>query len=114
MKKRKNESRTDSATDRVFRAMADPGRRQLMDRLRIEGGQSLNALCKGMTMSRQAVTKHLAILEAADLVVLHWQGRERLHYLNAVPLYEIAKRWIMPFEVASLDALHALKKQLED
>ncbi len=109
-------SATESSTaaDRVFRALADPGRRRLLDRLRVRGGLTLNALCAGMDMSRQAVTKHLLQLEEANLVVTRWVGREKEHYLNPVPIHDIAKRWIRPFEHARLDALHALKKQLED
>ncbi len=107
---------TDSVTaaDRVFRALADPGRRRLLDRLRVRGGLTLNALCEGMPMSRQAVTKHLLQLEEANLVVTRWVGREKEHYLNPVPIHNIAKRWIRPFEHSHLEALHDLKKQLED
>lgn len=104
----------DSAADRVFRALGDPGRRRLLDRLRVRGGQTLNALCEGMQMSRQAVTKHLVLLEDADLVVVRWSGREKQHYLNPVPIHAIAKRWILPFETVRLDALANLKNQLED
>ncbi len=109
-----HESRTDSAADRLFKALADPGRRRLLDRMRVKGGRTLNELCEGMPISRQAVTKHLGILEGANLVVVHWQGRERRHYLNPVPIHEIAKRWIRPFEESCLDALHDLKSKLED
>src|SRR5258708_40362400 len=98
-----------SAADSVFKALADLARRRLLDRLRVKGGRTLNELCGGMDMSRQAVTKHLRILEEANLVVLHWQGRERLHYLNPVPIHQIAKRWIRPFEESRLDALHDFK-----
>jgi DNA-binding transcriptional ArsR family regulator len=107
---------TDSATtaDLIFRALADPGRRRLLDRMRVRGGLTLNALCEGMAMSRQAVTKHLLQLEEANLVVIRWVGREKEHYLNPVPIHEIAKRWIRPFEHSRLEALHNLKKQLED
>src|ERR1700680_3522803 len=101
-----------SVADRVFRALADPGRRRLLDRLRVSGGLTLNALCEGMPMSRQAVTKHLLQLEEANLVVVHWKGREKLHYLNPVPIHSIAKCWIKPFEHPRLDALWNLKKQL--
>jgi len=103
-----------TAADRVFRALADPGRRRLLDRLRVRGGLSLNALCEGMPMSRQAVTKHLLQLEDANLVTTRWVGREKEHYLNPVPIHQIAKRWIRPFEHHRLEALHDLKKQLED
>ena len=107
---------TDSATaaDLVFRALADPGRRRLLDRLRVRGGLTLNGLCEGMPMSRQAVTKHLLQLEEASLVVTRWVGREKEHYLNPVPIHDIAKRWIRPFEHSRLEALHDLKRQLED
>src|SRR5882672_6969439 len=108
------ESSADTAADKVFKALADPGRRRLLDRLRVKGGQTLNEMCEGMDMSRQAVTKHLVQLEEANLVVVHWQGREKLHYLNPVPIHAIAKRWIKPFENTRLDALWNLKKQLED
>ena len=100
--------------DRVFRALADPGRRRLLDRLRVRGGLTLNALCERMPISRQAVTKHLLLLEEANLVVTRWVGREKEHYLNPIPIHEMAKRWIRPFENSRLDALHDLKKQLED
>ena len=111
-----DKSLVDSATaaDLVFRALADPGRRRLLDRLRVRGGLTLNALCEDMPMSRQAVTKHLLQLEEASLVVIRWVGREKEHYLNPVPIHTIAKRWIRPFEHSRLDALHDLKKQLED
>jgi DNA-binding transcriptional ArsR family regulator len=102
------------AVDLVFKALADSGRRQLLDRLRIKGGQTLNMLCEGMSMTRQAVTKHLAQLEEADLVATVWQGREKLHYLNPVPIHEIAKRWIRPFESQRLEALADIKNRLEN
>jgi DNA-binding transcriptional ArsR family regulator len=108
------ESRADTAVDRVFKALADPGRRRLLDRMRVKGGQTLNEMCEGMIMSRQAVTKHLIQLEEANLVVVHWKGREKLHFLNPVPIHAIARRWIQPFEHVHLDALWNLKKQLED
>ncbi len=99
--------------DDVFKALADPSRRELLDRLRAENGQTLNELCARLTMTRQAVSKHLAILESANLVVTVRQGREKLHYLNPVPIHEIAERWIGKFERSRLDALGALKKNLE-
>jgi DNA-binding transcriptional ArsR family regulator len=108
------ESPSDTAVDLLFKALADPGRRRLLDRMRVRGGQTLGELCEGMDMSRQAVTKHLIQLEEADLVVVQWNGREKLHYLNPVPIHSIAKRWIKPFEHPRLDALWNLKKQLED
>ena len=100
-------------TDRVFKALADPGRRLLLDRLRAENGQTLGQLCEHMDMTRQAVTKHLAVLEEANLVVVIWRGREKLHYLNPVPIHEIAERWIGKFERGRLRVLAELKKQLE-
>jgi DNA-binding transcriptional ArsR family regulator len=99
--------------DKVFKALADPSRRQLLDRLYTNNGQTLSQLCERLDMSRQAVTQHLAVLEAANLVSTVWQGREKLHYLNPVPLHEIYERWIKKFERRRLSALHDLKKQLE-
>src|SRR5215468_12570913 len=99
--------------DKVFKALADPSRRELLDRLRAENGQTLGQLCAHLDMTRQAVTKHLAVLEEANLVVVLWRGREKLHYLNPVPIHEIAERWIGKFERARLDALSDLKKALE-
>ncbi|RWM28645.1 metalloregulator ArsR/SmtB family transcription factor [Mesorhizobium sp.] len=99
--------------DAVFRALADPTRRQLLDSLYARNGQTLNALCERMAMTRQAVTKHLAILEEANLVTTVRRGREKEHYLNSVPINEIAERWIGKFERHRLDALSDLKKRLE-
>ena len=99
--------------DAVFRALADPTRRQLLDSLHARNGQTLNALCERMEMTRQAVTKHLAILEEANLVTTFRKGREKQHYLNPVPINEIAERWIGKFERHRLDALSDLKKRLE-
>jgi DNA-binding transcriptional ArsR family regulator len=99
--------------DKVFRALADPGRRVLLDRLRAENGQTLGQLCEHLDMSRQAVTKHLKLLEEANLVVTIWRGREKLHYLNPVPIHEIAERWIGKFERGRLSVLAELKRQLE-
>ena len=101
------------STDAVFRALADPTRRQLLDSLHARNGQTLNALCEQMDMTRQAVTKHLAILEEANLVTTVRRGREKEHYLNPVPINEIAERWIGKFERGRLDALSNLKKRLE-
>jgi DNA-binding transcriptional ArsR family regulator len=103
----------DVETDKVFRALADPGRRVLLDRLRAHNGQTLGQLCEHLDMSRQAVTKHLAVLEQANLVVVIWRGREKLHYLNPVPIHEIAERWIGKFERGRLELLAELKRQLE-
>ena len=99
--------------DDVFRALADPSRRELLDRLRADNGQTLGELCTRLDMTRQAVSKHLAILEAANLVVTMWRGREKLHYLNPVPIHEIAERWIGKYERHRLSALAELKRGLE-
>jgi DNA-binding transcriptional ArsR family regulator len=99
--------------DKVFKALADAGRRLLLDRLRADNGQTLGELCQHLDMTRQAVTKHLTILEEAYLVVVVWRGREKLHYLNPVPIHEIADRWIGKFERGRLRALAELKKRLE-
>ena len=99
--------------DAVFRALADKSRRALLDRLREKGGQSLGELCNGLAMSRQAVTKHLGILEAANLVSTRKEGRKKLHFLNPVPIHELAARWIGKFERPRLDALRELKRELE-
>ena len=99
--------------DAVFRALADPTRRQLLDSLHARNGQTLNALCAEMDMTRQAVTKHLAILEEANLITTVRNGREKEHYLNPVPINEIAERWIGKFERGRLTALSDLKKRLE-
>ena len=100
--------------DRVFKALADASRRQLLDRLHAENGQTLGELAARLDMSRQAVSKHLAVLEGANLVVTVRHGREKLHYLNPVPIHEIADRWIDKFERHRLRALADLKKQLEE
>src|SRR6516162_7372035 len=100
--------------DKVFKALADPSRRQLLDRLHANNGQTLGQLCAHLDMTRQAVTKHLAVLEEANLVAVIWRGREKLHYLNPVPIHEIAERWIGKFERGRLQALSDLKKALEE
>jgi DNA-binding transcriptional ArsR family regulator len=97
----------------VFRALADPIRRRLLDRLHARNGQRLGELCRGHDMTRQAVMKHLAVLEEAKLVVTRKRGREKLHYLNPVPIHEIAERWIGKYERSRLRALTELKKRLE-
>ncbi len=99
--------------DAVFKALADPIRRQLLDSLRARNGQTLNELCDGQGITRQAVTKHLAILEDANLVATLKRGRQKLHYLNAVPIHEIGERWISKFDRTKLQALHTLKQELE-
>jgi DNA-binding transcriptional ArsR family regulator len=103
----------DADMDKAFKALADPGRRRLLDRLRAENGQTLGQLCEHLEISRQAVSKHLKLLEEATLVVTIWRGREKLHYLNPMPIHEIAERWIGKFERGRLRALSELKKQLE-
>jgi DNA-binding transcriptional ArsR family regulator len=100
--------------DKVFKALADASRRELLDRLRTKGGLTLGELCEGHDMSRQAVTKHLVLLEAANLVVSVKQGREKLHYLNPVPINEIYMRWIGKFERRRVDALFNLKQALKE
>jgi DNA-binding transcriptional ArsR family regulator len=99
--------------DDVFKALADDSRRTLLDRLFARNGQTLGDLCDGLAMTRQAVTKHLAILEAANLVATRRQGREKLHFLNPVPINDIADRWIGKFDRDRLAALADLKRQLE-
>ena len=103
----------DADMDKVFKALADPSRRELLDRLRAENGQTLGQLCTDLDMTRQAVTKHLAVLEEANLVVVVWRGREKLHYLNPVPIHDIAGRWIGKFERGRLRILAELKENLE-
>ena len=105
--------------DAVFKALADASRRELLDRLRADNGQTLNELCarlakSGACMTRQAVSKHLAILEEANLVVTMRRGRKKLHYLNPVPIHEIAERWIGKFERSRLQALSDMKRVLEE
>ena len=99
--------------DAVFHALADASRRLLLDRLHRRNGQTLSELCEGLGMTRQAVAKHLAILEEANLVASKRQGREKLHFINPVPINGIAERWIRKFERRHLTALSALKKKLE-
>ena len=99
--------------DAVFHALADASRRLLLDRLHRRNGQTLGELCEGLDMTRQAVAKHLSILEEANLVASKRQGREKLHFINPVPINGIAERWIRKFEQRQLTALSALKKKLE-
>jgi DNA-binding transcriptional ArsR family regulator len=99
--------------DKVFKALGDPGRRLLLDRLHTDNGQTLTQLCQHLDMSRQAVAKHLRVLEEATLVATIWQGREKLHYLNPVPIHDIAERWIGKYERGRLRALRDLKDALE-
>lgn len=100
--------------DAVFKALADGSRRRLLDRLHEKNGQTLADLCEGLEMTRQAVAKHLAVLKRANLVAWKRQGRERLHFINPVPINEIAERWISKFEEPRLSALSKLKKKLEE
>lgn len=99
--------------DAVFKALADPLRRGLLDSLHARNGQTLGELCEGHDMTRQAVTKHLAILEQANLIATRRRGREKLHFINPVPINAIAERWIRKFERHHLTALSALKRSLE-
>ena len=99
--------------DAVFKGLADASRRQLLDRLRDKNGQTLGELCEGLAMSRQAVTKHLAVLEVANLVATQRRGREKLHFINPVPINDIAERWIGKFDRGRLAALSDLKRKLE-
>jgi DNA-binding transcriptional ArsR family regulator len=100
--------------DKVFKALAAPERRLLLDRLRADNGQTLGQLCVHLKMTRQAVTKHLKLLEEATLVVTIWRGREKLHYLNPVPIHEISDRWIGKYERGRLRVLAELKSKLEE
>ena len=104
----------DDGTDKVFKALADPTRRYLLDRLREQNGQTLGELCEHVDMARQSVTQHLAVLEAANLVSTVRRGREKLHYLNPVPLHEIQERWIDKFERPRLRTLSAVKRRAEE
>jgi DNA-binding transcriptional ArsR family regulator/uncharacterized protein YndB with AHSA1/START domain len=99
--------------DEVFRALADPSRRLLLDSLNARNGQSLTDLCAGLSMARQSVSKHLAVLEAANLITTAWRGREKLHYLNAEPINAIADRWINQYDRARVQTLADLKTALE-
>ena len=99
--------------DAVFKALADASRRKLLDQLHKSNGQTLGELCEHLDMTRQAVTKHLVLLEGANLVTVVWRGREKLHYLNPVPLHEIYERWIGKYEGHRLQALSDLKQGLE-
>jgi uncharacterized protein YndB with AHSA1/START domain len=98
----------------VFKALADPGRRRLLDSLNARGGQTLRELCAGMDMARQSVSKHLAVLEAANLVSSVRRGREKLHYLNAAPIAQLSERWIKHYDRRRVSALSDLKRVLED
>ena len=99
--------------DEVFKALADPTRRTILDALRADDGQSLRSICTGTEMSRQGVSKHMSILQAAGLVLVHRRGREKLHYLNPVPIQQIAERWIDKYAASRLSALTALQSSIE-
>ena len=103
----------DADVDKVFKALAAPERRLLLDRLYADNGQTLGQLCERMGMTRQAVTRHLKLLEEATLVATIWRGREKLHYLNPMPIHEIGERWIGKYERGRLRALAELKEKLE-
>jgi DNA-binding transcriptional ArsR family regulator len=98
----------------LFKALADPSRRKLLDVLYAHDGQTLGELCTHLDMTRQAVTQHLGLLEAANLVATQWRGREKLHFLNPVPLQQLYERWIVKFEKPRLNALSDLKRKLEN
>ena len=100
--------------DLLFKALADPSRRKLLDLLHAHDGRTLNDLCEHLDMTRQGVTQHLGVLAAANLVAVVWRGREKLHFLNPVPLQEIYDRWICKFERPRLKALRDLKRRLEE
>ncbi|HEY4317796.1 MAG TPA: helix-turn-helix transcriptional regulator [Herbaspirillum sp.] len=101
-------------TDLLFKALGDPSRRKLLDLLHAHDGRTLNDLCEHLEMTRQGVTQHLGVLQAANLVAITWRGREKLHFLNPVPLQQIHERWIAKFEKQRLDALSDLKQRLEN
>ncbi len=99
--------------DKVFKALADPTRRRLLDLLHEKNGQTLGQLCENLDMARQSATQHLTQLEQANLVTTARRGREKLHFINPVPLHDIYERWVRKFELARLTTLHALKTELE-
>ncbi|WP_218044359.1 ArsR/SmtB family transcription factor [Kiloniella laminariae] len=99
--------------DKVFKALADPSRRKLLDLLCEENGQTLNQLCEHLNMARQSTTQHIAILEAANLLSTVRRGREKLHFINPVPLHAVYERWVRKFEQQRLGLLHDLKTRLE-
>lgn len=99
--------------DKVFKALADPTRRKLLDLLYENNGQTLGQLCEQLDMVRQSATQHLGLLEDAHLISTVWRGREKLHFINPVPLHEVYERWVRKFERQRLSLLHDLKKELE-
>jgi DNA-binding transcriptional ArsR family regulator len=100
-------------TDKVFKALADPSRRKVLDLLAANNGQTLGALCEHLDMKRQSATQHIDILVDANLVTAVWKGREKLHFINPVPIHEVYERWVRKFERQRLGLLHDLKTQLE-
>ena len=107
------EANPDTDEDKVFKALADPSRRKLLDLLCAQNGQTLGQLCEHLDMARQSATQHLELLEAANLVSTARRGREKLHFINPVPIHEVYERWVMKFERQRLGLLHELKTQLE-
>ena len=99
--------------DKVFKALAHPSRRELLDRLHRKNGQTLGELCAGLGMARQSVTQHLGLLEEVNLISINWHGREKRHYFNPVPIHVIYERWIRKFDLQRLGALYDLKSNLE-
>lgn len=100
--------------DKIFKALADETRRTLLDRLYEKQGQTLGEMCKGTNMQRQSATKHLKILEVAGLITIKWKGREKLHFLNPIPIGEISDRWIDKFSKPKVEAILNLKSALEN
>ena len=99
--------------DKIFKALGDPTRRRVLDLLYEQNGQTLGELCQHLDMARQSATQHIGILEEANLVSTVWRGREKLHFINPVPLHEVYERWVRKFERERLTLLHDLKKKLE-
>jgi len=99
--------------DKVFKALADPSRRKVLDLLAANNGQTLGALCEHLDMKRQSATQHIGVLVDANLVTTVWRGREKLHFINPVPIHAAYERWVRKFEVKRLKLLHDLKTQLE-
>ena len=99
--------------DQVFKALADPTRRELLDRLHEQSGQTLGELCERINMTRQSVTQHLGVLEGSNLVTTVRNGREKLHYLNPIPIFQIQDRWIGKFERPRMTAIHGVKQRAE-
>ncbi|MBX2923192.1 MAG: helix-turn-helix transcriptional regulator [Chitinophagaceae bacterium] len=99
--------------EKVFKALADKQRLKLLDSLNANNGQTLSALCENATMTRQAITRHLSVLEKANLVVTVWVGREKLHYINPIPLQQVYDRWLKNFDQNHIQTLLTLKENLE-